>query len=239
MTGGYGPRLDRLSMVPIFSTMPKRALRCRAIWQKQAKTAGATVATHRRTAAMSLQIDTKKVEAVLLADGWHQVQARTFRMDSYQYVEGEREVPSGGSGVPFMGGTWMEPNGTVVGSRDRYPGRSVERGQGERGGSVKLSGTKEPGPTSRGSTAAVDVSRRKSPAPGGPRVRGEFGPRQVDLPRAVSVGARRRGQMPANRTPLHRHKSCGSAVMTRSTQPCAEHRLDPEGLCRMPLCPAA
>ena len=90
---------------------------------------------------MSLHIDTKKVEAVLLADGWHQVQARTFRMDSYQYVEGEREVPSGGSGVPFTGGTWMEPNGTVVACpvtailAVRW---SVAKARG--GGSVKLSG---------------------------------------------------------------------------------------------------
>jgi hypothetical protein len=35
---------------------------------------------------MSLAIDVDRVSAVLLADGWHEVAAGSFTLDSYEYV---------------------------------------------------------------------------------------------------------------------------------------------------------
>lgn len=35
---------------------------------------------------MSLAIDVDKVKAVLLADGWHEVQNDSFALDSYEYL---------------------------------------------------------------------------------------------------------------------------------------------------------
>jgi len=35
---------------------------------------------------MSLAIDIDRVTAVLLADGWHQVEEESFVLDSYEYV---------------------------------------------------------------------------------------------------------------------------------------------------------
>lgn len=42
---------------------------------------------------MSLWIDTNKVVAVLLADGWHEVDGNTFDIDAYEYCESRKPDP--------------------------------------------------------------------------------------------------------------------------------------------------
>ena len=42
---------------------------------------------------MSLAIDSEEVEAVLLADGWHEVYRSSFELDLYQFVHGEGGLP--------------------------------------------------------------------------------------------------------------------------------------------------
>jgi hypothetical protein len=75
--------------------------------------------------AMSLAIDIDDVRGVLLVDGWHEVEERTFRLDFYEYVEGKSDpelpvqlVHSGGqSGVCETGFSFREPNVDVPKSR--------------------------------------------------------------------------------------------------------------------------
>lgn len=65
---------------------------------------------------MSLSIDVDKVTDVLLADGWHRVRDKSFGLDSYEYLWGERVQLGGGQveGVPSTGATWKEPDGAIV-----------------------------------------------------------------------------------------------------------------------------
>ncbi len=44
---------------------------------------------------MSLMIDVDLVEAVLLADGWHQVADHSFTVDSYEFVWWPRDKSKG------------------------------------------------------------------------------------------------------------------------------------------------
>ena len=46
---------------------------------------------------MSLAIETDAIEAVLLADGWHNVSQNTFALDAYEYKDGSRTVLTGGT----------------------------------------------------------------------------------------------------------------------------------------------
>jgi hypothetical protein len=64
---------------------------------------------------MSLNIDVDKVEAVLLADGWHRVSKGTFGLDAYEYVDkGDTVLPSGRvEGVPSTGAMWKDGD-TIV-----------------------------------------------------------------------------------------------------------------------------
>jgi hypothetical protein len=63
---------------------------------------------------MSLAIDVDRVTHVLLADGWHKVQGRSFDLDAYEYIQKSDEEPipllRGGSvtGIPSTGACWNE-----------------------------------------------------------------------------------------------------------------------------------
>ena len=65
---------------------------------------------------MSLAIDVKRVEQVLLADGWHRVADRSFDLDAYEFMQGGRAVLAGGAPTlaPSTGATWHEPNGSML-----------------------------------------------------------------------------------------------------------------------------
>jgi hypothetical protein len=53
---------------------------------------------------MSLNIDTDSITAVLLADGWHEIIPKTFRLDAYEFIEEGEIVHKGGqSGVSATG----------------------------------------------------------------------------------------------------------------------------------------
>ena len=67
---------------------------------------------------MSLYIDVDKVDAVLLADGWHPVHLRTFDLDSYEYHRSDHVLLYGGrcAPVPSTGFRFEErlDSGSVV-----------------------------------------------------------------------------------------------------------------------------
>jgi hypothetical protein len=65
---------------------------------------------------MSLAIDVDRVEQVLLADGWHQVEGKSFALDAYEFIHDGREVFAGGrpSLTPSTGATWRESDGSVL-----------------------------------------------------------------------------------------------------------------------------
>jgi hypothetical protein len=50
---------------------------------------------------MSLAIREKEVVAVLLADGWHEVEPGSFYIDSYEYIHDDGSLSAGGIGVGF------------------------------------------------------------------------------------------------------------------------------------------
>ncbi len=69
---------------------------------------------------MSLLIVPEAVTAVLLADAWHKVQGKSFRLDAYEYMDAEADEVflHGGSeevaGIPKTGVTWQEPSGEWI-----------------------------------------------------------------------------------------------------------------------------
>jgi hypothetical protein len=73
---------------------------------------------------MSLMIDVDKVEAVLLADGWHEIADRSFRLDSYEFVWGNQyqrdndeftTMHGGGqSGICATGFAFHNPNQQTI-----------------------------------------------------------------------------------------------------------------------------
>jgi len=65
---------------------------------------------------MSLAIDVNKVDMVLLLDGWHEVADDSLDLDAYEYAREGRILLEGGSvrGVPTIGATWKEPDGSCV-----------------------------------------------------------------------------------------------------------------------------
>lgn len=67
---------------------------------------------------MSLAISVDKIEAVLLADGWHTVKDKSFDVDAYEYTanDGTMTLLAGGAvtGVPRTGASWTERDGTKV-----------------------------------------------------------------------------------------------------------------------------
>jgi len=50
---------------------------------------------------MSLAIDTDRVTAVLLADGWHDVVDKSFNLDAYEFMWDGRLVGSGSSATGY------------------------------------------------------------------------------------------------------------------------------------------
>jgi len=65
---------------------------------------------------MSLAIDVDKVEAVLLADGWHLVAEKSFDLDAYEFHHEKSFILKGGEveGVPSTGAAWKEADGSRV-----------------------------------------------------------------------------------------------------------------------------
>ena len=62
---------------------------------------------------MSHGIPIEKVNEVLLLDGWHSVQANSFKVVSYEYTDGQRLIV-GGQAVPTTGASWSEASGEQV-----------------------------------------------------------------------------------------------------------------------------
>jgi hypothetical protein len=50
---------------------------------------------------MSLAIREQEVVAVLLVDGWHEVDPGSFYIDAYEYIHDDGSVAAGGIGVGF------------------------------------------------------------------------------------------------------------------------------------------
>lgn len=68
---------------------------------------------------MSLCIDTDRVQAVLLNDGWHEVLDKSFDLDAYEFVWGSQNgmtVHGGGnSGVCSTGFAFKVKDGVLAG----------------------------------------------------------------------------------------------------------------------------
>jgi hypothetical protein len=65
---------------------------------------------------MSLRIDVDKVDQVLLSDGWHKVDGRSFSLDAYEFVDQNETVFTGGQDdrISSTGAQWNEPDGTKI-----------------------------------------------------------------------------------------------------------------------------
>jgi hypothetical protein len=50
---------------------------------------------------MSLALREQDVVAVLLADGWHEVEPGSFFIDAYEYIHDDGSLSAGGIGVGF------------------------------------------------------------------------------------------------------------------------------------------
>ena len=63
---------------------------------------------------MSLDIQISKVIAVLLSDGWHTVEGKSFNTDAYEFSDGDSLLVGGGvvDGVPSTGASWSEKGAT-------------------------------------------------------------------------------------------------------------------------------
>lgn len=51
---------------------------------------------------MSLAIDIDRIEAVLLADGWHRIAPRSFELDAYEYIQDRGHDPETGWADPLL-----------------------------------------------------------------------------------------------------------------------------------------
>lgn len=63
---------------------------------------------------MSLAIDVDKVNAVLLADGWHKVADQSFDLDAYEYIHGSATIHKGGQGGVTSTGFRFKDDGNYV-----------------------------------------------------------------------------------------------------------------------------
>jgi hypothetical protein len=64
---------------------------------------------------MSLLIDVRKITAVLLADGWHNVTPGTFNLDSFEFGVGDDCIHYGGNGgVCSTGFEFKDDNGDLI-----------------------------------------------------------------------------------------------------------------------------
>jgi hypothetical protein len=61
-------------------------------------------------------IDVDRVESVLLADGWHQVKERTFRVGNYGFLKGQVVAVNAIAvkGTASHWAQWTEPDGGVL-----------------------------------------------------------------------------------------------------------------------------
>ncbi len=65
---------------------------------------------------MSLAIDTNKIVAVLIGNGWYEVVDRSFDIDSYEFVEDNHTVHMGGAGGTCSTGFMFRgPEGWMMG----------------------------------------------------------------------------------------------------------------------------
>jgi hypothetical protein len=72
---------------------------------------------------MSLAIDPESVSAVLMADGWHEIERGSFRVDSYQYLQDELALSEDVGITGFCFDT--ERGGMMAGSRVAGPLTSI------------------------------------------------------------------------------------------------------------------
>lgn len=65
---------------------------------------------------MSLDIHADKVREVLLADGWHRVDAGTFDIDAYEFVKHGSDILLGGACklVASTGAVWTEGGARTI-----------------------------------------------------------------------------------------------------------------------------
>ena len=65
---------------------------------------------------VSLNINVDKVQAVLLADGWHEVVGKSFDLDAYEFHDNDVVVHGGGqSGVCATGFRFKTKDGVLTG----------------------------------------------------------------------------------------------------------------------------
>jgi hypothetical protein len=71
---------------------------------------------HRKENDMSLAIDVDRVRAVLLDDGWHEVDSASFTLDAYEYHYRDRMLVGGGrvEGVPSTGFSFTDQTGGEI-----------------------------------------------------------------------------------------------------------------------------
>jgi hypothetical protein len=71
---------------------------------------------HAGVGVMSLPIEVENVIGVLLKDGWHDVEEKSFEIDTYQYLrEGVPKLDGRqGDGECSLGATWKERGGSWV-----------------------------------------------------------------------------------------------------------------------------
>jgi len=65
--------------------------------------------------AMALGIQLSEIKSVLLADRWHEVDQRSFTVDTYEFNEGDTAVARGdGHLLSVAGFMFWEPGGQIV-----------------------------------------------------------------------------------------------------------------------------
>jgi len=64
---------------------------------------------------MSLGLQLDEIRAVLLADRWHEVEAHSFLVDEYEFMDGNTAVARGdGQLITVAGFMFREPGGQIV-----------------------------------------------------------------------------------------------------------------------------
>jgi hypothetical protein len=64
---------------------------------------------------MSLGIQLSEIKSVLLADRWHEVEGKSFTLDTYEFSEGNTAVARGdGHLLSVAGFMFWEPGGHIV-----------------------------------------------------------------------------------------------------------------------------
>ncbi len=64
---------------------------------------------------MTLGIQLNEIKHVLLADRWHEVEAESFALDTYEFMDGDQPVARGdGQLITLVGFMFREPGGQIV-----------------------------------------------------------------------------------------------------------------------------